>query len=240
MAVDAALLHSHAGAGAPPTLRFYQWAQPTLSLGAGQQLPLWLSLARLNSLGVALVRRPTGGRAVLHGRDLTYCLVAGAKDGFQPSVTAVYQRLCRGLQAGLARLGLAASPGASPSLAPRHFHCFAGTAHGDLTWQGKKFLGSAQVWLGPSFLQHGAVLLAPQDHLWQQIMAASDREPPAPMTSLAEILGAPVSPAALQAALRQGFQEELGLIFEPGELTSWERDRVNQELTAGQLSNRNP
>src|SRR5512147_1079518 len=110
MAVDALLRRSHAEAGGPPTLRFYQWSQPTLSLGAGQQLPASLSPERLSSLGLAVVRRPTGGRAVLHGGDLTYCLVAGVRDGFPGSVTLVYQRLCRGLQAGLARLGLRASP----------------------------------------------------------------------------------------------------------------------------------
>ena len=170
MAVDVALRRSHAEAGSLPTLRFYQWSQPTLSLGAGQQLPAWLSLERLHSLGVALVRRPTGGRAVLHGGDLTYCLVAGVRDGFEPSVTAVYQRLCRGLQAGLARLGVAASPGTYLSPHPRGFKCFAGAASGDLTWQGKKFVGSAQVWQDRTFLQHGAILLAPQEDIWRQLL----------------------------------------------------------------------
>ena len=88
MAVDEVLRRSHAETGGPPTLRFYQWSQPTLSLGAGQKLPEQLSLERLHSLGLAVVRRPTGGRAVLHGGDLTYCVVAGEKDGFPNSVTA--------------------------------------------------------------------------------------------------------------------------------------------------------
>lgn len=232
MAVDEVLRRSHAEAGGPPTLRFYQWSQPTLSLGAGQQLPAALSEERLASLGLAVVRRPTGGRAVLHGGDLTYCLVAGERDGFQPSVTAVYRRLSRGLQAGLALLGVAASPGTFSRLPPRGFNCFAGAASGDLTWQGKKFLGSAQAWQGRSFLQHGAVLLSSQAETWRRLLGDADQGAADQVISLAEILGAPPSLGSLKTALLQGFQEELGVTFEAGELTPWEQEL----LTAGTLT----
>lgn len=231
MAVDEALRRSHAEAGGPPTLRFYQWSRPTLSLGAGQKLPDQLSSARLEALGLAVVRRPTGGRAVLHGSDLTYCVVAGEKEGFPPSVRAVYQRLRRGLQAGLARLGVPTSPGPPQGRNPHGVHCFAGAASGDLTWQGKKFLGSAQVWQGRTFLQHGAILLTVQLDVWRQILETSDREAVGPVTSLAEILGAPPPLRALKAALQQGFQEELGLTFEPGELTPWEKDLLAARIS---------
>jgi lipoyl(octanoyl) transferase len=223
MAVDDVLRRSHAEAGGPPTLRFYRWSQPTLSLGAGQKLPEQLSLERLRSLGLAVVRRPTGGRAVLHGGDLTYCVVAGEKDGFPNSVTQVYRRLCLGLQAGLARLGVLASPGTPLRSNRPGFHCFAGAATGDLTWQGKKFLGSAQVWQGHTFLQHGAILLSSQKDLWQQLFGESDQEVAIPVISLTEILGAPPSLSGLKNALQQGFQDEFGVIFEAGELTSWEK-----------------
>jgi lipoyl(octanoyl) transferase len=236
MAVDKALWRSHAEAGGPPTLRFYQWSQPTLSLGAGQHLPAWLSLERLQSLGLAVVRRPTGGRAVLHGNDLTYCLVAGEREGFPPSVTLVYRRLCRGLQAGLARFGIAAAAGASTRLNPRGFDCFAGVAGGDLTWQEKKFLGSAQAWQGRSFLQHGAILLTPQEDLRRQLLKASDQESAAPVISLTEILGPPPSLSALKNALVQGFREELGLSFAPGGLTSWEERCLAGEIENSPLS----
>ncbi len=208
MAVDEVLRRSHAEAGGPPTLRFYQWSQPTLSLGAGQKLPKQLSWERLHSLGLAVVRRPTGGRAVLHGGDLTYCVVAGEKDGFQPSVTTVYQRLCRGLQAGLARLGVLTSPGTPLSPHRPGFNCFAGAATGDLTWQGKKVVGSAQVWQGGSFLQHGAILLTSQAETWRQILGDSDQEATSPVISLTEILGASPSLGMLKTALQQGFQED--------------------------------
>ncbi len=231
MAVDEVLLHSHAEVGGPPTLRFYQWSQPTLSLGAGQKLPAQLSSELLLSLGLAVVRRATGGRAVLHGSDLTYSVVAGARDGFPASVTFVYQSLCRGLQAGLARLGVAASPGSPRRFQTHIFNCFALTASGDLSWQGKKFVGSAQTWQGHSFLQHGAILLTPQQDIWRQVMGEADLTAADWVTSLTEILNAPVSLPALKTALLQGFQEELGVTFQAGEFTPWEKNL----LSAGAL-----
>jgi lipoyl(octanoyl) transferase len=224
MAVDAVLRRSHAEAGGPPTLRFYQWSQPTLSLGAGQKLPPSLSLKRLQSLGVAVVRRPTGGRAVLHGGDLTYAVVAGERDGFPVSVTLVYQRLCQGLKAGFNKLGIAVSPGTSRSLNNNSFNCFTGVAGGDLSWQGKKFVGSAQAWQGRTFLQHGAILLTSHEETWRQLLVASDQAAADQVISLTEILGAPLFLSRLKTALLQGFQEELGLTFEAGEFTPWEKE----------------
>jgi lipoate-protein ligase A len=229
MAVDTVLLRSHAEAGGPPTLRLYQWSQPTLSLGAGQKLPAQLSPECLVSLGMAVVRRPTGGRAVLHGGDLTYSVVAGARDGFPASVTVVYQRLCRGLQVGLARLGVAASSGRPRRPQARGFDCFAGVATGDLTWQGKKFVGSAQTWQGRSFLQHGAILLTSPQEIWCRFLgpaasAAADR-----VISLTEIVGGPVLLNALKTALLQGFQEEFGGTIELGEFTSWEKHLLSKD-----------
>jgi lipoate-protein ligase A len=230
MAVDAVLRRSHAEAGGSPTLRFYQWSQPTLSLGAGQKLPEPLSLERLHSLGLAVVRRPTGGRAVLHDGDLTYSVVAGAREGFPVSVTAVYRRLCRALQAGLARLGLQTSLGGPQTGTFSKFNCFARLGSGDLTWQGKKFVGSAQAWQGGTFLQHGAILLTSQAAAWQQLQAASDRQTAAPVISLAEILGSAPPLDLLKDALLRGFQEELGLTLTAGDLTPWELGLLPAEL----------
>jgi lipoate-protein ligase A len=227
MAVDTVLLRSHAEAGGPPTLRLYQWSQPTLSLGAGQKLPAQLSPERLLSLGLAVVRRPTGGRAVLHGGDLTYCVVAGDRDGFQPSVTAVYRRLCQGLQAGLARLGIITSPGAPRRSHAQGFNCFALAASGDLTWQGKKCVGSAQTWQSHSYLQHGAILLTSQQGMWQQILGTTETAAATLEISLTEMLAVPLSLRMLKTALLQGFQEELGVTFEVGEFTAWEKNLLS-------------
>ena len=111
-------------------------------------------------------------------------------------------------------------------------NCFAGVAGGDLSWQGKKFVGSAQVWQGRTFLQHGAILLNSQEETWRLLLGASDCDSSIPMTSLAEILGAPPSLSDLKTALLQGFQEELDLSFQAGDFTPWELDLLNTELAA--------
>jgi lipoyl(octanoyl) transferase len=230
MAVDAVLQRSHAEAGGPPTLRLYQWSRPTLSLGAGQKLPKPLTPERLRSLGLAVVRRSTGGRAVLHAGDLTYSVVAGAREGFPVSVTAVYRRLCRALQAGLARLGLQTATGAPPMGHWSIFDCFARVGSGDLTWQGKKFMGSAQAWQGQTFLQHGSILLTSQKETWRRLYGGADRLTAAPVISLAEILGSPLPLDRLKEALIYGFQEELGISFSFGGLTPWEERCLAAEL----------
>ena len=193
--------------------------QPFLWTGCS----LWVS---------AVVRRPTGGRAVLHDGDLTYSVVAGTQEGFPVSVTAVYRRLCRALQAGLARLGLQTSPGAPQTGNFSKFNCFARLGSGDLTWQGKKFVGSAQAWQGGTFLQHGAILLTSQEAAWRRLQGASDRQTAAPVISLAEILGSAPPLDLLKDALLQGFQEELGLTLSPGGLTPWELELLPAELAA--------
>jgi len=227
MAVDEVLRRSHAEAGGPPTLRFYQWSRPTLSLGAGQRLPAALTPESLQALNLAVVRRPTGGRAVLHGGDLTYAIVAGQRDGFARSVTGVYRRLCRALQKGLANLGVATTPGKRTPQSG--FSCFAGVATGDLAWQGKKFLGSAQAWQGQSFLQHGSLILTPQVELWRQLLRLLGQEKSLPLTSLQEILGKLPSLATLKQALRRGLEEDLGIRFRIGGLTPWEMNLLAKD-----------
>lgn len=227
MAVDVVLRRSHAEAGGPPTLRLYQWSQPTLSVGAGQRLPAALTPASLMALNLTVVRRPTGGRAVLHAGDLTYAIIAGQRDGFPPSVTGVYRRLRRALQTALANLGVATSPGGS---ARQHgFSCFASAATGDLAWQGKKLVGSAQAWQEQSFLQHGAILLTPQQELWQQILSLLGQETILPVTSLQEILGQLPGLATVKQALRRALEEELGIVLQTGDFTPWERAALARE-----------
>lgn len=231
LAVDEALLVSHVEAGGPPTLRFYQWATPTLSLGAGQQWPVSPYDALCEELGITVVRRPTGGRAVLHGGDLTYSLVAGLREGFPASVSAVYRRLSQGLQAGLGILGISADPCPTPGRVRSPFACFAVTRQGDLTWRGRKFLGSAQVWRGRSFLQHGSIVLESQEGLRRRLFPSQQ---PVPLLSVSEIVGAPVPVARLKAALLQGLAQVLGVTFQIGELSAAElgQARVSSSWSA--------
>ena len=167
-------------AGAGPMLRLYRWSRPTLSLGLHQQTlpPHWLTLAEAGVLD--LVRRPSGGRAVLHAGDLTYALVC--RPGTSQR-TLAYEQACRWLVEAFAELGEPLQFGqAAPAQAHQRRSCFASATAADLVdARGAKRIGSAQLWRGAALLQHGSVLLAPDRPLWCRVFC----EPPPELTSLA-------------------------------------------------------
>jgi lipoate-protein ligase A len=207
MAIDALLLQqlAAAGAGGRPALRLYGWRRPTLSLGYHQRQlePHWPALAAAGR--IALVRRPSGGRAVLHAGELTYALV-------QPATgrrVEVYAQACQWLLQAFADLGQPLHWGAaSPRLAQQRSSCFGTATAADLLHvTGAKRIGSAQLWRGGHVLQHGSVLLAPPADLWQEVFgSAPPALPPLPV-------GWPELTARLRAAAEQhlcpsGLEEE--------------------------------
>lgn len=177
MAIDEWLLDRVALGDPTPVLRFYSWARPTLSLGFHQRAldPRWQQLASCGAL--QLVRRPSGGRAVLHADELTYALV-------WPQAPArrreAYQAACAWLQHGFSALGLPLRFGAQPADG-RDASCFASSTAADLVHpDGGKRIGSAQLWRRGALLQHGSILLRPDARLWQRVLG----EPPPPLQPL--------------------------------------------------------
>lgn len=164
MRIDRALLdRAAAGAARRPVLRIYGWSEPTLSVGAHQKLndPL---LRRCAAHGVEVVRRPTGGSAVLHGRDVTYAVVAPHG---RLGVLDAYREVAGALIDGLARLGIEARVGTRRRGEPEGSAtlgagsaCFATTLGADLVVGEAKICGSAQVRRQGWFLQHGSIPLA--------------------------------------------------------------------------------
>jgi lipoate-protein ligase A len=158
MARDSAL-KARAGRTGETVFSLYSWSAPTLSLGRNQPASGVYDLARLRRSGIDVVRRPTGGRAILHDREVTYSVTAPIDDG-QP-LRETYRRINRILQSGLSRLGVlvetaprtdrAAMPGIRP--------CFEIPAEGELVAQGGKLVGSAQWRDGGALLQHGSILV---------------------------------------------------------------------------------
>ena len=158
MALDEALM-ARARRGGETVLRVYSWSQPTLSLGRNQRALGVYYEALLAERGVGVVRRPTGGRALLHHREITYSVTAPCDD--TGALLAEYGRINGLLCNALGALGVpvvAAAPAtraAAPSAAP----CFAEPARGELTLRGRKLVGSAQWRERGAMLQHGSILV---------------------------------------------------------------------------------
>jgi lipoate-protein ligase A len=194
MAADAYLLEQrglHPEQG--PVLRFYGWDQDTLSLGYHQDIgsiPSTPAMAR-----IPWVRRPTGGRAVLHQAssaqaELTYSLVMSLPHPC--SRTEGYHYLCQFLRQGMQMLGIQLQAESTHRLARRSdrtyghsISCFASNTTADLTWQGCKVIGSAQLWRDGIVLQHGSILLQPDRDLWESVLPGSTDQ----IKGIYEILG---------------------------------------------------
>lgn len=160
----------------PPGLgvvRLYGWARPTLSLGRNEPARDVFDPDRLRAHGVDLVRRPTGGRSVLHDRELTYAVVAPLKA--LGGARAAYEAVNRGLAEGLATLGVpTALAGAGPALPPDAGPCFREPAEGEVVSEGRKLIGSAQAKVGAALLQHGSILLEDGQHRLEGLRVGDD------------------------------------------------------------------
>lgn len=218
MALDEALLEAHRLGLSGPTLRLYRWATPTLSLGYAQRCSPE-QLATWREAGAALVRRPTGGRAVVHAQDFTYSVVMS---GLPLRVSAAYEVLSAGVVAGLKALGLEAGLAPGRGAVSRSASCFASATPADLVAAGHKVCGSAQVRRQGAVFQHGTLYLAEAPE-WAWLP-----EGPA-VQSLAGLLGRPVNWDEVAAAFAQGFASVFPGVWEPGEITQWERARALEQ-----------
>lgn len=227
MAVDEALVILHARGDRPPVLRLYNWEPPALSLGYFQKTA-GVRFDLLDRLGIVPVRRVTGGRAVLHFGDLTYSLVACAGKDTPQGLAESYRYLCDGLLAAFASLGIEARLGSEKPGAPMPASCFAVATPGDITWRGRKFVGSAQKRFGSSLLQHGSILLRSQEKILAEIFAGEGRDESEALmekvTCLEDILGRRVDPEEVSEVLIRGFKDTLKVGFQPDELSEEERE----------------
>jgi lipoyl(octanoyl) transferase len=214
MAADLACLDEVA-AGGEPVLRLYAWSPPALSLGRFQP-ETDVDAVRCAELGIEVVRRPTGGKALLHGADVTYAVALTRPAGPAGHVDAVYRTIAAGLVAGLASLGVAATVGEERG--PAGPVCFAAAQGADLRVGDRKLCGSAQVQRGDAVLQHGSVLLdrLPYDEI--DLLAGAPPEPGerdrirAKRVTLHD-LGVDADPETVGAAIVSGFETALDVTF---------------------------
>lgn len=242
MAVDEEILRAVAAGQVPPTLRLYAWKPPCLSLGRGQPLAD-VDLQALRAAGFDLVRRPTGGKAILHVDELTYSVVAPqAEPRVAGGVVESYRRLSAGLMRGLERLGvkgLVADRRPSPPLVGGAGGgvCFEVPSDYESTVGGRKLVGSAQMRAQSVVLQHGALpLYGDIARICSLLTTCPDpAHVRARATTIEEALGRPITWNEAADAVAAGFAESLNLHLEPGTLTDKERAWA-EELRAGKYA----
>jgi lipoate-protein ligase A len=243
MAVDATILGGVESGQSPPTLRLYRWDPPCLSLGYSQPFSD-LDQSRLEEWGWDVVRRPTGGRAILHVDELTYAVIGPKSDPrLEGGLMESYRRLSEALFRSLDLLGLPVQvhQGKNP-LAHQQPVCFENPSEFEITAGGKKILGSAQARKRGGILQHGSLPLYGDLSRITEVLAYST---PAERRSAAQalqqraatvesILGRRVGWDEAASTFVKGFSEILNLDLVAGGLSEQERQRA-QELAQNQF-----
>lgn len=238
MAIDEALLESSGRGEAPPCLRLYAWQPPCLSLGHAQP---WadVDLERLRAHGWEVVRRPTGGRAILHTDELTYSITAPPEE---PHVAGTlldsYNRLAQALLAAARDLGLPVDMKEGSRQPPGTTNpvCFEVPSTYEITVHGKKLIGSAQARRRDGVLQHGSLPLSGDlTRICQALvfpneaarLTAAERLL-ARATTVEAVLGRAVTWESAAQAFVRAFEAQFGLRLQPAELSPKEILRAEE------------
>jgi len=247
MAVDESILeHIHRGES-KPTLRLYAWNPPCLSLGHAQSFKD-VDAARLSAHGWNVVRRLTGGRAILHTDELTYSVMGGAEEpALAGGVLESYQRIARALMFALRELGLPVEmkpDGGQPAALNLNPVCFEVPSTYEITVNGKKLIGSAQARKKEGVLQHGSLPLtgdltricdalvfedeSKRENAAQRLLARA--------ATVESILGKQIAWERAAESFVKGFESQLHLRFERGALSTSEAARA-EELVQEKYAN---
>jgi lipoyl(octanoyl) transferase len=233
MAVDESLLDSVSSHQEPPTLRLYDWQPYALSLGLAQKVED-VDLDALKSNGWDLVRRPTGGRAILHADELTYSVTAPIENPIlKGSVIESYRRISIALVAALRLIGLCTDSNKKndeESHLSKDPVCFQFPSDYEITYESKKIVGSAQARKRGGILQHGSIPLEGDISRIINVLNYPDISERKQAriklqnhaTTIEESLGRTVSWSQMAEALAQGFEEMLNIQFIPGALSKSE------------------
>lgn len=226
LATDQAVAETVRDGTSPPTLRFYTWRPAALSLGYGQPLAVVDSeLARRE--GIDLVRRPTGGQAILHNDELTYAVMLPRTHALAAGgVLASYERLSAGFERGFAALGLEARQGDwQPAASDAEgLLCFASPSTHELSVNGVKLMGSAQTRLGGALLQHGSIPFTHDPRIHDLLRLPR----PAALRGLRDLRSPAPTVGALVEILATGFVEALCVVLTPGGLSADECSRRDE------------
>ena len=235
MALDEALLDMHSQGEIPPVIRFYEWNPATLSIGYFQSAEKDIDFHALKTQQLGFVRRPTGGRAVLHESELTYSIIVTEEYPNMPAtVTEAYRVLSDGLLVGFQNLGLDAYfsiPDTEEKQAdlkkPKSAVCFDAPSWYELVVEGKKVAGSAQTRQKGVILQHGAILLDLDEEKLLSVFKFSSpeakermrRKLPEKAVAINQLTDMEITIPQCIKAFKEGFEQALEIELVPYELT---------------------
>lgn len=252
MALDQALLEWHSEGLIGPVLRFYEWEPATLSIGYFQNVEKEINMEQVQKHNLGFVRRPTGGRGVLHEHELTYSVIVTESYPNMPeTVTEAYRVISGGLLEGFKNLGLDAHFSIPESdeekdhlKKPKSAVCFDAPSWYELVVEGKKVAGSAQTRQKGVILQHGAILLSlDEEKLVSLFKFASDEQRDRMRVGLREkavaideLAGRSVTAEESAAAFSKGFEQALNMKLELLTLTE-EQIRYVKEIENAKYGN---
>jgi len=243
MAIDEAIMQALvSGAAQEPTLRFYGWNPPALSLGYAQSFAKEVDEEACCRAGIDIVRRPTGGRAVLHQYELTYSVIAPEhEEHVRGTIIESYLKISQALLAGLQALGIPAGMVEHGNLAGMgSAACFDAPSWYELVVAGRKLVGSAQVRKEGVLLQHGSLILHfdaallfsllkfKSEGIRERLLAGFKEK----ACALDEVWPRPLTRNELEQAICQGFRAVMGIDLRPGRLSQAE------EVLARDLENK--
>ncbi|CAH0345707.1 biotin/lipoate A/B protein ligase family protein [Bacillus sp. CECT 9360] len=242
MAMDEVLLNWHSNGEIPPVIRFYGWNPPTLSIGYFQKAEKEINLDEVKRRGVGFVRRPTGGRAVLHEHELTYSVIVTEEHpGMPKNVTEAYRVISEGVLMGFQNLGMDAYfavPKTDSEKAalkePRSSVCFDAPSWYELVVEGRKVAGSAQTRQKGVILQHGSILIdLDDDKLFSMFNFSNDRVKERMMKSfkdkavaIHDLTTRRINIAEAKEAFKNGFAEGLDIELKPYTLSEKQLEEI--------------
>ncbi|MCE7794307.1 lipoate--protein ligase family protein [Salipaludibacillus sp. CUR1] len=242
MALDEKLMDWHREGTIPPVVRFYGWNPPTLSVGYFQHIEKEINMEAVKAHGLGFVRRPTGGRGVLHDDELTYSVIVSESQNAMPdTVTEAYRVISQGLLEGFRNLNLQAEFSIPRSKEekdrlkrPRSAVCFDAPSWYEMIVEGRKVAGSAQTRQKGVILQHGSIIRSVDvDKLFDLFLYKSDRARERMQkgfhkkaAAINELTEAPVSMNDIKQAFRKGFEKGLDIHLKEYALEAGQKEQV--------------
>lgn len=241
MAMDEALLTWHSKGLIPPVLRFYTWNPAGLTVGFFQKVQGKIDVEAVHKKGFQLVRRLTGGRAVLHDKELTYSVIVGENHPEMPkTVTGAYRVISQGLLEGFRELGIQADlavPDKEKSIGKTNSAvCFDESSLYELIVGGRKSVGSSQCRQKGVILQHGSIPLEIDDQTLfdcfiypnELVKERARRGFQGKATSISELTGSKVNIRKVKEAFYKGFEKGLNISLVPYTLTGEQLAEIKQ------------